>query len=89
MKEERELIAAFGQLATGYDYDKVIGAAANILLNALRQSHKKLGEAEEQLTEIETRMRDALRTHHYHPDGTRNDRRIVLPPLRFLLERTN
>ena len=86
MREERELIAAFGQLADGYDHEKVIGAAANILLNALRQSHARHIDAEEHFEALVVEMRRLLRDKHYHEDGTRNDRRIVLPPLRELLK---
>ena len=85
MAEDRELIAAFGQLASGYNHDKVVSAAANILLNALRQKHSTLAKAEAQLDEVEHEMRAALRTRHYHDDGSRNNRRIVIPPLRELM----
>ena len=81
MREERELIAAFGRLAHDYDRENVIGAAGNILLNALRQEHKTLGAAQEHLRDLYDRMQEALTKKHYHEDGTRNDRRITLPPL--------
>lgn len=85
-QRERELIAAFGQLATGFNYDTVIAAAADLMLNGLRQKHAKHIDAEEQLDELIARMRLQLERKHYHPDGTRNDRRIVLPPLSQLVE---
>ena len=85
MREQRELIAAFGQLANDYDREHVKGAAANILMNVLRQSHTNLDECEEEFDDLVSKMKEGLRKSHYHEDGTRNDRRIVLPPLRDLL----
>lgn len=81
----RELIAAIAQVADGFQNDEVIDAAANIILNAIRQDHATLASAEERLDDITANMRSALRTAHYHRDGTRNDRRIILPPLRDLI----
>lgn len=84
-QRERELIAAIAQVATGFQRGEVIDASANIILNAIRQDHATLASAEERLDDILLNMRSALRTAHYHRDGTRNDRRIVLPPLRDLI----
>lgn len=85
MREERELIAAIGQLTTGYGYDTVIGAAANIMLNALRQKHPRHIDAEEQFEAAVEEMRKSLRDQHYHENGTRNERRIIIPPLHQLV----
>jgi hypothetical protein len=79
------LIGAIAQAANGFERDEVIGAAANIILNAIRQDHATLPSAEERLEELLANMRSGLRTAHYHRDGTRNDRRIILPPLRELI----
>jgi hypothetical protein len=84
-QRERELIAAIAQVANGFERVEVIDACANIILNAIRQDHATLPSAEERLEELLANMRSALRTAHYHRDGTRNDRRIILPPLRELI----
>lgn len=85
MNAERHLIDAFARAADGFACDAVTGAAANLLLNVLRQSHPTLGTAEEELDGIVARMKQALRARHYHEDGRRNDRRIILPSLAELL----
>jgi hypothetical protein len=84
-QRERELIAAIAQVANGFERVEVIDACANIILNAIRQDHATLASAEERLEELTANMRSALRTAHYRRDGTRNDRRIILPPLRELI----
>lgn len=83
-QRERELIAAMAQVANGFQRDEVVSAAANIIINAIRQDHATLASAEKQLDGVLAAMRSALRTAHYHRDGTRNDRRIILPSLREL-----
>lgn len=85
MSDERKLTAAWGQIANGYGRDTVIDAAGNILLNAIRQDHATLASAEERFDELVHQMREALRHVHYHRDGTRNDRRIILPSLRAMI----
>lgn len=89
MKEERDLIREIGAIAHDYRREAVIGAVANILLNAVRQTHPTLGAAEEELRDLHDKMTAALRKSHYHQDGSRNDRRIVLPSLRLLIPELN
>lgn len=85
MREERELIQAFGRAADGYDREKVVGAAANMLLNALRQAHPKLGGASEELRDLHDRMQKALAEHHYSTDGLQRKNHIILPSPREML----
>jgi hypothetical protein len=80
MREERDLVSAFGRVADGYNRDAVIGAAANVLMNALRQSHARVESCEDELDELAMRIKAALRRDHYLHDGNRNDRRLTLPP---------
>lgn len=68
----RELLERFGKLA-GKDYtrDEIIGAAANLLLNALRQKHERLAAAEDELEGLARDMKRELKRIHYGRDGTR------------------
>lgn len=81
MREERTLVEAFAKAADGYSLDDVLGAAANVLLNGIRQSHPKHIDAEEHLRSLHDIMQKLLRDKHYYEDGTRNDRQIILPSL--------
>jgi len=85
-KRERELMQAMGQVAHGFNFETIIGATSNLLRNCLRQSHPRLGEAEERLDAIVADIKAEMRRNDYHEDGTRNDRIIVLPSLRELLQ---
>lgn len=85
MNREQELMTALAQVSTGFDYDTVINACGQLIANGLRQKHPRIDEAEEQLDALAEDVKQQLRRHHYHEDGSRNDRRIVLPPLRELL----
>lgn len=84
-QRERQLLAAFGQVAQGFDFETVMGASANLLRNAIRQSHRQLPDAEARLDSIVADIRAEMRRNDYLDDGTRNERRIVIPPLNELI----
>lgn len=77
----QKIMQAFGQAADGHQRDDVVDATANLLLNALRQSHAKLPAAEEELEHLVANMKAALARDHYLPDGTRRERQVILPNL--------
>jgi hypothetical protein len=54
----------------GFTRDDVIGAAANLILNALRQDCAKHKDADEALTRLLEKSRQAL-AEHYGPTGVR------------------
>lgn len=77
MRAERDLIDAFATAAHGHQRDAVVGAAANLILNALRQSHPTLGAAEEELDDLVARMKLALASKHYGDDGRRKVQNVI------------
>lgn len=68
----RRLLEDFAKAADGYSRDAVICAAANLILNALRQSHPHKEGAEDELDCLAQDMKMALGREHYTKDGTRN-----------------
>lgn len=82
---ERALFDAFVKAADGHQRDAVVGAAANLLANAMRQSHRLRGEAEEELDALVANIKRAI-AQHYGEDGRRKERSIVLPPINALLD---
>jgi hypothetical protein len=77
----RQIMAAVGQLANGFQRHEVIDASGQIILNALRQEHARHIDAEAQLEALFDNMRASLRRDHYDDRGDRKDRRIIIPPL--------
>jgi hypothetical protein len=73
-------MAAFGQVAMGQDYDTLIEASANLLLNGLRQKHPKLEGAEDQLDRVFAEMRGHMVKDVYDSNGNRRESRIIIPP---------
>jgi hypothetical protein len=55
-----ELMKAMGQVAHGFSSQEVINAAANIVINAMRQSHATGHEAERAWDEIVARSKGQL-----------------------------
>ena len=81
MREARKLLDAFSSAANGYTRDDVIDAAANLVLNALRQEHQRLEEADEELRALADRMQKMLAQRHYNEIGQRRTGKIFLPDL--------
>lgn len=74
----RTLFHAFAQSADGYQRDDVVVAAANLLLNAMRQSHKTRGAAFEELDAVLANIKREL-GQHYDDAGNRKVQNVILP----------
>jgi chaperonin GroEL (HSP60 family) len=85
LDERSELTRTFAKAASGHTREAVINAGGNMVINALRQSHARLEEAERELDDLVERMRAALRENHYTAGGDRRVTNIIVPPLRELL----
>ena len=67
----RELFSRFSrECAKGFSRDDCIGAAANLIMNALRQDHPQHKNADEALTRLLERCRATL-AEHYNLNGSR------------------
>lgn len=55
-----ELFKQFGKLASGFSHDDAINAAANIVINALRQQHHTRSYAEAAWDEVMARAKGQL-----------------------------
>lgn len=72
----RELFSVFSQVANGFSREDVVNAAANLLVNSLRQDHATRAKAEAAFDELFGRTKSMLLELHYGPDGRR---RSVFP----------
>lgn len=68
-----ELMTRMARLCDGFSFDDAAGAAANMLINVLRQQHATAGDAEDAFDQITTRAKEVLLGQHYRPgrDGKR------------------
>jgi hypothetical protein len=74
---QRELFQQFKQSASGFQQDDVVGAAVNVLVNALRQTHGSRKEAEKAFDELMGRTKGLLLDGHY--DATTGKRLNIFP----------
>lgn len=72
----RELFARYSQVSNGFAYEDVIGASANMLMNAIRQSCPTAQKAEQAIDQLSARVKGVLLDQHYAPTGKR---RAVFP----------
>jgi len=72
---ERELFVQLSKVCRGFPFDAVQGAAANILLNVLRQKHASRRQAEAAFDELFGKLKSILVAHY---DGA-GKRRSVFP----------
>jgi len=72
---ERELFSRLAPVCNGFPHDAVVGAAANVLLNALRQSNASRRQAEVAFDELFGKLKSILVAHY---DGA-GKRRHVFP----------
>lgn len=92
---EKELFRALGKDCHGYPPEIVLGAAVNLVINALRQQHATKAGAERAFDEIAARSKRLLLDEHYDNLGHRRqgtfpfDVRVVMPPLAELLQLNN
>ena len=63
-KTERALFDLMSKVANGFPTEHVIGAAANMVLNAIRQSNATQRPALDQLDQISAKLRAALGEHY-------------------------
>lgn len=80
----RNLLIEFGKVANGYPMEAVLQAAADVILNAIRQTHAKRSGAKDAFDAITTRTRDVLLSQHYDAMGRRRnvfpfDQKIEMP----------
>jgi len=76
-----ELTRQFAKLANGHQIGEVANAGGVMILNALRQSHGRVEDAERELDDLVERMRAVLRERHYTESGDRRVTIIEVPPL--------
>lgn len=62
--QQRELFNAFCKVATGFSTEEVMGAALNLLVNALRQAHPTQAKALSRLDEISAAAKTLLASHY-------------------------
>lgn len=74
---ERELFQMIGKVATGFDGDVVVGAAINLLVNAVRQTCPTRQAAEKQFDDLVGKAKNLLLEQHYDPVSSK--RRNVFP----------
>jgi hypothetical protein len=72
---EQELFKLFSGVANGFPTDAAVGAAANILLNGLRQNNTTRQKAEAAFDELFGKLKSILVAHY---DGA-GKRRSVFP----------
>jgi hypothetical protein len=75
--QEEMLFRIFGSAATGKNADAVMGAAVNIIMNAIRQNYPFRKDAEAKITELFGRASQLLLANHY--DSVTGKRRTVHP----------
>lgn len=61
---DKELFVRFSREANGFPNDAVVSAAANVLLNAIRQKSKTWNEAEKEYNELFGRLKSLLSDHY-------------------------
>lgn len=61
---QRELFKRMSREANGFGAEHVVGAALNMLVNAIRQSHPKREDAARRYDELVARMKGVLMDHY-------------------------
>lgn len=69
---ERALFEAFSKVAKGFTQDQAAGAAANIIINALRQGHANRKGALDAFDELAAKAK-AILAEHYDLTGKRRN----------------
>lgn len=86
-ESSRVLQQRMGKASSGFSYDAVVSAAANILINVIRQKHSKKKGALDELDQVQAAVRKAV-DEHYQLNGSRKslfpfDQIISVPHLDF------
>ena len=69
-----ELMRSIAQQCDGFTFEDVVNAAANMIINALRQQHETAGAAEQAFDQVASSAKAVLIGQHYRPG--RNGKRI-------------
>jgi len=81
----KELFGRFSKAANGFTQRDVIYAAANLILNSIRQSCMKQKEAEAMIDELMAHSKRTLLDQHYFPSGQRRNvypfHQVIEPPV--------
>ena len=75
--QEKQMFDQFTLASAGMNLDAVMGAAANVIMNAIRQSYGTKSEAERKFDELFGRTKQQLLHNHY--DSVTGRRRSVFP----------
>ena len=75
--QEEMLFRIFSQASVGKNADAVMGAAINVLINAIRQNYPTRDGAEHKISELFGRAAQMLLANHY--DSVTGRRRTVIP----------
>jgi hypothetical protein len=75
--QEKHLFEMFTGMSVGMDLEVVMGAAVNILINAIRQNYPLRDAAEQKFNELFGRGKQILLANHY--DSVTGRRRSVIP----------
>jgi hypothetical protein len=75
--QEKLLFDLFTHASVGKNLDAVMGAAINVIINAIRQSYPKRVDAERKIDELFGRGKTLLLANHY--DSVTGLRRNVFP----------
>jgi hypothetical protein len=75
--QEKILFDLFTGAASGKNLDAVLGAAVNLIINAVRQTYAKRSDAEARFDELFGRAKQILLANHY--DSVTGMRRSVFP----------
>ena len=87
MRDPRDqLTHDMAQLASGHQRHAVLNSSGVLILNALRQSHTRVEDAERELDDLVAQMKAALRERHYDSSGNRKVHRIIVDPPKELVE---
>jgi hypothetical protein len=81
-RQERVLFDMITHASTGMPVEVVMGAAINMLINAIRQNYVVMKDAEEKFNELFGRGKQMLLANHY--DSTTGRRRTVIPHTQVL-----
>lgn len=76
-EQERVLFEAFNNASRGRSYDAVLGAAINVIINAVRQIEAERSKAEARYNELFGKGKTILLDKHY--DSVTGKRRNVFP----------
>lgn len=75
--QEELLFQQFTHMSMGKNLDAVMGAAVNVLINAIRQTYPKRADAEAKIDQLFGRGKQMLLANHY--DSVTGLRRNVFP----------